>query len=685
MAGSHNFTPVKSPLARILLAAATALGAIADDSPIPKGFEVRADRFADVQVLRYHVPGFETLPLPQKKLAYYLTQAGLSGRDIYYDQKYRHNLAVRKTLEGILETYTGDRSGAEWSKFTDYARQIFFANGVHHHYASTKILAEFLPTYLGQLLAKSAPQSLPLKGRSLEDFQSFLQPIFFDPKVDAKCVDLSPGIDNVTASAGNFYQGVTQKEVEAYYDEVRLAAANPRLSFGLNTTVVKVGGKVTELPWKIDGKYSDAISQIVYWLEKAVLVAENDAQRDSLEKLIAFYRTGNLTQFDNHCIAWVKDKDSRIDVVNGFIEVYQDPLQKKGGFESVVSMRDEVASKRIATISSQAQWFEDHSPILDSHKKKNVVGVSAKVITVIGEVGDTAPATPIGINLPNAEWIREQYGSKSVTIGNIMASYNEVQARSPAVNEFGHSPEMIARVKKWGALAATLHVDMHEVIGHASGQINPGVANPDKTLKGYAGTLEEARADLVALYYIMDPKLVELGLMESLEVGKAEYDTYINNGLMTQLFRIKPGNNLEEAHMRNRQLNSAWVFEQGKKEQVIERLTRDGKTYFRINDYARLRVLFGKLLREIQRIKSEGDFAAASALVEGFGVRVDQALLKEVHQRYAPLNVAPYMGFIQPRLVPVEVGGEITDVKIEYPTDFLAQMLEYGRTMSFLK
>jgi len=648
------------------------------------GFKYEADRFADIQVLRYQVPGFEQLSLQQKKLAYYLCQAGLSGRDIFWDQKYRHNLLVRKTLETVLSSYRGERSGANWDAFVVYAKQVFFANGIHHHYASAKILPGFPESYLGTLLSQSDTAKLPLAGKAVADFAQALTPILFDPNLDGKSVNLDSGIDNVTGSANNFYRGVTATDVTAYYDNKAKETGNPRLSYGLNSRLEKVDGKVIERTWKVGGLYGPALEKVVGWLEKAVTVAENDVQKKSLEQLIKFYRTGDISDFDQYCISWVSDTQSRIDAVNGFIEVYADATQKKGAYESVVSMRDEEATKRIADISKQAQWFEDHSPIQDAHKKKNVTGISAKVITVIGEVGDAAPATPIGINLPNAEWIREQYGSKSVSLGNIVEAYNDVLSKSPANDEFGYDQEVIARLKQWGALSSDLHTDMHEVIGHASGQINPGVSTSDKTLKGYAGTLEEARADLVALYYILDPKLVEIGVMPTLDVGKAQYDGTIMRGLMMQLYRIKPGQKLQEAHMRDRQLIAAWVFEKGRPDKVIERVTRDGKTYFRINDYEKLRGLFGQLLCEIQRIKSEGDFEAGKNLVETYGVEVDQALLAETHRRYAPLNIAPFMGFIQPRLVPVLKGGEIIDVKVEYPTDFLRQMLDYGRDYGFL-
>ena len=664
-------------------AAVLSLGRAGEPARV-SAFEYKADRFADIQVLRYEVPGFDRLSLQQKKLAYYLCQAGLSGRDIFWDQKYRHNLAVRKTLEAILESYRGPRSGAEWESFVTYAKQVFFANGIHHHYASVKMLPEFSPGYFAMLLEQSNGAQLPLEGKSVAEFARTLTPILFDPKLDAKTVNLDAGIDHVQASANNFYRDVTAAEVEAFYANKIKETGNKRLSYGLNSQLVKVEGKLVERTWKVGGMYGPAIEQIVGWLEKAVTVAENDLQKQSLQHLIKYYRTGDLAEFDRHCIAWVADTKSTIDVVNGFIEVYADAAGKRGAYESVVSMRDEEATKRIAAISKEAQWFEDNSSILAAHKKPNVTGISAKVITVIGEVGDSAPATPVGINLPNAEWIREQHGSKSVSLGNVVAAYNDVQSKSPATEEFSVSPEVAARLKKLGALASDLHTDMHEVIGHASGQINPGVGTTDQTLKNYASTLEEARADLVALYFAIDPKLVDIGVMPTIDVGKAEYDKYITNGLMTQLYRIKPGQQLEEAHMRNRQLVAGWAFEKGQADKVIERLTRDGKTYFRINDYAKLRGLFGQLLREIQRIKSEGDFEAGKNLVETYGVKVDQALLAEVHRRYAPLNIAPFMGFIQPRLVPVRKGDDIVDVKIEYPTDFLGQMLDYGRHYAFL-
>jgi dipeptidyl-peptidase-3 len=660
-----------------------AVTAVRAESP-NGGFKLEADRFADVQVIRYQVPGFEQLTLQQKKLAYYLYEAGLSGRDIFWDQKYPHNLLVRKTLEAVLTSYRGERRGAHWDAFQTYAKEVFFANGVHHHYSNTKFIAAFPPEYLATLLAQSDAALLPLEGGTVADLVRQLTPILFDPSVAPTNTNLDAGVDNIANSANNFYRGVTAAEVEAFYADMARQAKNPRVMFGLNSQLTKVDGKLVERPWKVGGMYGPAIERIVGWLEKAVTVAENDQQKQALEHLIRYYRTGDIDDFDQYCIAWVTDTSSTIDAVNGFIETYVDAAGRRGGYESVVSMRDAEATKRIAAIAAQAQWFEDNSSILPAHKKAKVTGISAKVITVIGEVGDAAPATPIGINLPNAEWIREGYGSKSVSLGNIIEAYNAVQAKSPATDEFAVSPEVAARLKQWGALANDLRVDMHEVIGHASGRVNEGVGGPSETLKGYSHTLEEARADLVALYYVHDPKLIEIGVMPTLDTGKACYDAFIMNGLMQQLNRIKPGDNLQEAHMRNRQLVAAWAFEKGQADKVIERIERDGKTYFRINDYDKLRGLFGELLREIQRIKSEGDFASAQALVENYGVKVDQELLAEVQRRYKPLNLAPYFGFIQPRLVPVRKDDQITDIVVQYPGDFLGQMLEYGRNYSFL-
>ncbi len=647
-------------------------------------FEVEADRFADLAVLRYRINGFDELSLKQKQLSYYLYQAGLSGRDIFYDQKYKYNLQVRKTIEAILSTYNGNKESDDYKKFLVYAKRFFFSNGLHHHYSKIKFVPECSFDYFKELLKGSDQSKLPLEGKSLVEFATMLQPVMFDAKLDVKNVDLSSNSDNIVNSKNNFYEGVTQKEVEDFYSKMTQKGVKEQPAYGLNSKLVKENGKLVEKTWKVGGMYGPAIEKIVYWLEKAVTVTENDVQKASLEKLIEFYKTGILKDYDDYCISWVADTSSIIDFANGFIEVYFDAVQKRGSYETVLSMKDLEATKLISAISKEAQWFEDHSSISPEHKKKNVKGISAKVITVINEVGDAAPSTPVGINLPNQEWIRETHGSKSVSLGNILAAYNYMKAKSPAVDEFGVNPEVIANIKKYGALAGDLHTDMHEVIGHASGQINKGVATTDITLKSYAGTLEEARADLVALYFAIDQKLVDIGVMPTIDVGKAEYDSYIMNGMMTQLYRIQPGDNLEEAHMRNRQLVASWAFDHGKKENVVERVTRDGKTYFKINDYNKLRTLFGDLLKEIQRIKSEGDYEAGKNLVETYGVKVDQALLVEVHKRYEPLNIAPYMGFIQPKLVPVMDGEVIKDVKVEYPDNFIDQMLEYGKEYGFL-
>ena len=665
-------------------AAGTAADTINAKKPA-ESFEYIAEQFADLQVLRYKVPGFAELSTKEKELVYYLYQAALSGRDIIYDQNNKYNLTVRRTLEAVVGSYTGERKNPEYEKFLVYAKRVWFSNGIHHHYASKKIVPECSPAFFAELLKQTDKAKLPLnEGETLEAFTARLTPVIFDPKVYAKKVNLDAGIDQIAGSANNFYEGLTQKEVEAYYaSRIKKGDTSP-VSYGLNSKLIKENGKITEKVWKQGGMYGPAIDRIIFWLEKATGVAESEAQKAVFQKLIDFYKTGDLKKWDEYNIAWVQDTTSRVDAVNGFIEVYADALGYRATYESVVSIKDMEASKRIEAIGRQAQWFEDNSSILPAHKKKNVKGISAKVITVAVEAGDAAPATPIGINLPNANWIRQAHGSKSVSLSNIVESYDFVRSTGSALTEFASSPEEVARAKKYGVLAGNLHTDMHEVIGHASGQINPGVGTPKETLKSYASTLEEARADLVALYYMTDKKLIEIGVMPSVEVGMAEYDGYIRNGLMTQLFRLELGDNLEEAHMRNRQLVAQWVFQKGAKDKVIERVTREGKTYFVVRDYEKLRVLFGELLREIQRITSEGDFKAGKMLVETYGVRVDKALHKEVKERYQKLGLAAYMGFMQAKLVPVMSGDKITDVKVEYAPDFTTQMLEYGKEYSFL-
>lgn len=649
--------------------------------------QVIADRFADVQVLRYGVPGFNELTLKQKQLAYYLYETGLCGRDIYWDQKYSNNLLIRKTIENILTTYKGDKTTQNWKDFETYSKQVFFSNGIHHHYSNVKIKPKFPPVYVKDLLGNSTTAYYEKNFKmTWQQLSAFMNGQLFSDNVAMKTVDLAAGIDNVKASCNNFYENVTQDEVEAYYK--LLSDANPsknQPSYGLNSKLIKKDDKIMEQTWKVGGMYGSALAKMVYWLKKAVTVAENPTQKNAFIQLIAYLETGDLKNYDDYCISWVSDTASRIDIAIGFIEVYHDAIGKKGSYESVLSMKDLEASKMVATIAANAQWFEDNSPIMNEHKKQNVKGISAKVITVIGEGGDAAPATPIGINLPNSEWIREEYGSKSVSLGNIVAAYNYTRAKSPMIDEFGSSPEVIERVRKYGALCGDLHTDMHEVIGHASGQLNPGVPPTDITLKNYASALEEARADLVALYYILDPKLIEIGVCPSIEAGEAQYDLYILNGMMTQLYRIQPGDNIEEAHMRNRQLICHWVYENGEAEQVILRQEREGKTFFVINDYQKLRILFGQLLMEIQRLKSEGDFEAGKNLVETYGVVVDQPLLLEVHKRYEKLDIAPYNGFIQPKLIPVyDANKKITNVKLDCNQNFMDQMLEYGKNYSFL-
>lgn len=648
-------------------------------------FNVVADEFADIMVLRYQVPGFNELSAKQKELAYYLYEAALSGRDIIWDQKYKHNLKVRKTLEAIWKNHKGDRNSKDWKEFEVYTKRVWFSNGIHHHYASDKIMPGFSEAAFAGWIKEVPVTTLPLaKGETPDQLIAFLNPVMFDPNVDAKTVNLEGGIDNIKGSANNFYEGVTAKEVEDYYASKRDENDQTPVSYGLNSKLMKVDGKIVEIPWKVGGMYGAAISKIVYWLEKASGVAENAEQKKALDLLIEFYKTGDLKKFDEYNIAWVADVNSTIDVVNGFIEVYQDALGKKGSFESVVSLKDFEATKKIQTIASNAQWFEDNAPLLPEHKKEKVKGIIGKSINVIVESGDAAPSTPIGINLPNSNWIRQQHGSKSVALGNIVNAYNVASGKSPVMDEFALNDEVKNRIRKFGNLSSELHTDMHEVIGHASGKLEPGVAPPDVTLKNYQNALEEARADLVALYYITDQKLVDIGVMPSVEVGYAEYDSYLMNGLMLQLNRVDLGKSLEEAHMRNRQLISKWVLEKGKAENVAELIKKDGKTYVRINDYKKLRTLFGDLLREIQRIKSKGDFAAGQALVENYGVKIDPALHKEIKERFSKLDVAPYKGFIQPKLTPVIQDGKFVDVKIEYPESFEKQMMEYAEKYSFL-
>ncbi len=647
-------------------------------------FNVQAQAFADLQLLRYQVPGFNALSLQQKKLSYYLYEAALCGRDIIYDQKSKYGLLLRKTLETVYGTYKGNMNADDWKKFEVYCGRFWFSNGNHHHYSNIKFIPECSFEFFAGAVKSSDTAVLPKeKGESVDAFLTRIKPVVFDMNFEPKVVDQRPDIDNVVNSSNNFYEGVSQKEVEAFYSKFDTKGNAP--SWGLNSKLMKENGQVVEKVWKSGGMYGAAIDRIVGWLEKASSVAEDSVQKQSLELLVQYYKTGDLKIWDTYNIAWVDTTSkARIDAVNGFIEVYLDAIGKKGSYESTVSLKDLEETKRIEAIAKEAQWFEDNSPIAAEHKKKTVKGITGKAITVIVESGDAAPSTPIGINLPNAEWIRKEHGSKSVSLSNIVHSYNVMGAKSGMNDEFGVNDTVIQRLKKHGALASDLHTDMHECIGHASGQINQGIETTDKTLKNYASCLEEARADLVGLYYILDKKLLDIGVMPDMEVGKAGYDNYMMNGLMTQLTRLKPGEQLEEAHMRNRALVAHWAYEHGKKDNVVAFVKKDGKTYVQVNDYTKLRELFGQLLKEIQRIKSEGDYKAGKNLVENYGVKVDAVLHKEVLERFAKLNIKPYKGFIQPKLVPVMNGSDITDVKVEYPDNFFQQSMEYGKNYGYL-
>ena len=648
-------------------------------APSEPAFRVEAERFADARILRYRVPGFEALDLKTKQLLYYLYEAALSGHEIMYDQKYRYNLAIKRTLEEIVKHYPGDRGDGEFQALQTYLKRIWLSNGIHHHYANDKFEPGFTQAAFERFV-KATPGNFPVRaGQSLDALIAELTPVIFDPTVDAKLVSKGGG-DVLASSAVNFYSGVTQREVTEFYAALADDSDATPVSHGLNSRLVKRDGRIVEQVWKVGGLYTEALERVVYWLERAVAVAENDAQRDALEKLIRYYRSGDLEDWDEYNVAWVKDSESLVDVINGFIEVYHDPLGLRGAFESVVSIRDAEATRRIDAIAREAQWFEDHSPILDRHKKADVTGITGKVITVVVESGDAAPTTPIGINLPNCR-LDSRPARQQVREPRRTSSLRTTRcAATPSASSPGTTAE-IERGERYGELVEALSVDMHEVIGHASGQLEPGVGARHETLKNYGSTLEEARADLVALYYMLDPKLVELGLLPSTEAGRVEYDRFMRNGLMQQLNRIELGDDIEEDHMRNRQLIAAWAYEKGRPDNVVERMTRDGKTYFVVRDYDKLRTLFGELLRELQRIKSTGDFEAIRSLVETYAVKVDPALHAEVLERYARLDIPPYAGFIAPRLVPVEAGGEIVDVRIEYPDDFSAQMLEYARAL----
>lgn len=649
--------------------------------------QVILDTFADLQILRYELPGWDELSLRQKTFIYHLAEAALAGRDIIYDQHCRHNLTVRKTIEAIFETYKGDRSGADWKAFETYAKRVWFSNGIHHHYSETKIIPEFTPAYFQQLVEQSSREALPIVGVETKNLLiSKLIPIMFDPNILAKRTNKDEGVDVVQHSAVHFYEQVTADEVDAYYQgKIKEAGPNPPM-IGLNSKLFKTHSGYLEMVWRAGqgNMYGAALSKVVEHLEHAIPFAENDQQKKAIELLIEFYKTGDLRTFDAYNIAWVQDTASTVDFINGFIEVYHDPKGYKANWEAVVQYNDPDATRKMAVVSQNAQYFEDNSTIPKAYKKPNVKGVSYRVINVAMEGGDCAPSTPIGINLPNSNWIRTQYGSKSVSLNNIETAYSKAGG-ALAIAEFANDQEEIDLANRYGEACAKMHTALHEVIGHASGQMKPGMPEPNVTLKQYASTLEEARADLVALFFMPDPKLVEWGLLPDTIAYKAEYDYYIRNGLVQQLRRIQPGEQLEQDHMRNRQLVSSWALEKGQATGAIERLERDGKVYFNIKDYQQMRVLFGQLLSEIQRIKSEGDFKMARQLVEGYGIKTDADLCRQVRERYAALPTKAYSGFVQPKLVPVrDKSGNITEVRVEIETDFVQQMLRYGREYAFL-
>lgn len=642
------------------------------------------EQFADLQILRYKVPGFENLPLRRKKLIYYLSEAALCGRDILFDQNGKYNLRIRKLLETVYLHFDGDRTTDDFRALEVYLKRVWFASGIHHHYSCDKFVPGFSPEYLRSVLDAINPAAFSFEsGETMDSVCRELFPVIFDASVMPKRVNQADGDDLVLTSAANYYDGVTQQEAEAFYAARKAEGGDHPVMYGMNSRLVKENGALTEQVWKVGGMYSAAIERIVGWLEKARTVAESDAQRTVMDLLIEFYRTGSLETFDDYSIAWLKDTQSVVDFVNGFIESYGDPLGLKSSWESIVNFKDLEATQRTETISRNAQWFEDHSPVDVRFKKESVRGVSAKVITAAILAGDLYPSTAIGINLPNSNWIRSVHGSKSVTIGNITDAYNKAARGNGFRDEFVYSETEKALLDKYADITDSLHTDLHECLGHGSGKLLPGV-DPD-ALRAYGSTIEEARADLFGLYYLPDAKMQELGLTPDGEAYKAEYYSYMMNGLMTQLVRIERGCTVEEAHMRNRQLIARWALEHGADDGVAELVKRDGKTYVRVNDYGKLRTLFGRLLAEIQRIKSEGDYEAARALVETYAVQVDPALHDEVLQRYARLHLAPYKGFLNPRYVPVTDGqGNITDVRIAEPEGYAGQMLRYSRDYATL-
>lgn len=668
----------------VSLAVLTACSNTSKTTSESEKFDYTVEQFADLQILRYRVPGFEELTLRQKQLVYYLTEAALQGRDILFDQNGKYNLVIRRAIEAVYTGYEGDRLSEDFKAMEVYLKRVWFSNGIYHHYGCEKFVPGFSREFLRQALLSVAPSALPLAaGQTPEQLCDEIFPVIFDPTVLPKRVNQADGEDLVLTSACNYYEGVTQAEAEDFYNAMKDPDDPAPISYGLNSRLVKEDGKIQEKVWKVDGLYGQAIGKIVYWLRKAQAVAETPEQEAVIAKLIEYYETGDLRKFNDYAILWVKDVNSRVDFINGFTENYGDPLGMKASWESLVNFKDLEATHRTEVISSNAQWFEDHSPVDKQFKKEQVKGVSAKVITAAILAGDLYPSTAIGINLPNANWIRSAYGSKSVTIGNITDAYNKAAHGNGFNEEFVYSDTELQRIDKYADLTDELHTDLHECLGHGSGKLLPGV-DPD-TLKAYGSTIEEARADLFGLYYVADPKMVELGLLPDMEAYKAQYYTYLMNGLMTQLVRIEPGNNIEEAHMRNRQLIARWVYEKGAADKVVEMVKKEGKTYVAVNDYERLRTLFGELLAEIQRITSTGDYVAARDLVETYAVKVSPALHAEVLERYKQLNLSPYKGFLNPRYEAVtDANGQITNVKITYDESYAEQMLRYSRDYSTL-
>jgi len=649
-----------------------------------KNFNYFIDQFEDIRVLRYQLPGFEFLTIQQKKLIYYLSQAALSGRDILWDQNFRYNMMIRKAIEAILDNYSGDKESAEYEAFLVYAKRVFFANGIHHHYSNDKLKPGFSASYFASLIDGTDRNYLPLSaGQTVEEFISILADVIFDEKLFGRKVEQRKGADMVAESAVNFYENVNQKEVEDFY-KAKIDQQDPHpVSIGLNSKVSKKEGKIVEDVYRSGGLYGPVIDQIVIWLEKAIIASDSEMQRKEIGLLIDYYRSGDLKVWDNFNVLWAQDNEPEVDYNNGFIETYSDPLGRKATWEAIVNYTDIEASRRTKIITVNAQWFEDNSPIQLQYKKEKVNGVAAKVINIAMLGGDCYPVSPLGINLPNANWIRKEVGSKSVSLANITNAYDITSQGNGFLEEFAAGQSEVDRIKNYGPLAEALHTDLHECVGHASGKLAEGT-DPN-ALKNYASPLEEARADLFALYFMMDKKLLDLGLLPVEDAAKASYDAYLRNGLLTQIVRIKPGKDIEEAHMRNRSAISHWVYEKGRKENVVEIFRKDNKSYVGINDYLKLRNLFGDLLKEIQRIKSEGDYEAGKNLIENYGVKVDQDLHAEILERYKKLNLAPYTGFVNPILLPVyNTNGEITDVVFEYVDDYLGQMLEYGRKYSFL-